>query len=122
MIWKLRYHPIAQVKFLDAVTMKKFADMVLEREPLVSNIIGFMDGVSFPTECTDERVKQRGRLYVQPMKLYVFQYLFLPIPTSKTLFFSLDMVFFSIFSIPFIPICKSVLGSKKTVKCSVPMV
>jgi hypothetical protein len=58
MVWKLRYHPIAQVKFPDAVKRRKFADMVQEREPLVNNIIGFMDGVPFPSECTGERLKQ----------------------------------------------------------------
>jgi hypothetical protein len=31
--------------------MREFPDMVQEREPLVSDIIGFMDGVSFPAEC-----------------------------------------------------------------------
>ena len=55
---RLRSHLIAQVKFPDAAKMREFVDMVQEREPLVSDIIGFMDGVSFPAECTDERVKQ----------------------------------------------------------------
>ena len=32
--------------------------MVHEREPLVDDIIGFMDSVSFPSECTDECVEQ----------------------------------------------------------------
>ena len=56
----LRSHPFAQVKFPDAVKMREFADMIQEREPLVSDIIGFMDGVSFPAECTDERVEQNS--------------------------------------------------------------
>ncbi len=62
---------------------------------------------------------ERGWLYVQPMNLYVFGYLFPPIPTWKTPFFSLDMVFFSISRIPSIPIRKSKSVLKKTVKCSV---
>jgi hypothetical protein len=41
---RLRSHPIAQVKFPNAAKMREFADMVQEREPLVSDIIGFMDG------------------------------------------------------------------------------
>ena len=57
---RLRSHPIAQVKLPDAAKMREFADMVQEREPQVSNIIGFMDGVSFPAECTDERVEQNS--------------------------------------------------------------
>ena len=56
----LGYHPIAQIKFPDAMRMRKFTDMVNEREPLVDDIIGFMDGVSFPSECTDKRVKQNA--------------------------------------------------------------
>ena len=59
-LWRLRYRPIAKIKFPDPAMMRKFADMVQEREPLVDNIIGFMDGVSFPSECTDERVEQNG--------------------------------------------------------------
>ncbi len=56
----LRSHPFAQVKFPDAVKMREIADIIQEREPLVSNIIGFMDGVSFPAECTDEGVEQNS--------------------------------------------------------------
>ncbi len=40
--------------------MREFADMVQAREPLVDNIIGFMDWISFPTECTSERVQQNA--------------------------------------------------------------
>ncbi len=57
---KLRYHPIARIKFLDAVAMRKFADMVKEREPLVDDIIGFMDSVSFSSKCIDKRVEQNA--------------------------------------------------------------
>jgi hypothetical protein len=57
---KLRYHPIAQLKFPDATRMRKFADMVQEREPLVDDIIGFMDGVSFLFECTVECIEQNA--------------------------------------------------------------
>ncbi len=34
--------------------------MVQAREPLVDNIIGFMDGVSFPAKCTDDRIAQNA--------------------------------------------------------------
>ncbi len=33
--------------------MREYAAMVQVREPLVDDIIGFMDGVSFQAECTD---------------------------------------------------------------------
>jgi len=34
--------------------------MVQLREPEVDDIIGFMDGVSFSSECTDERIEQNA--------------------------------------------------------------
>jgi hypothetical protein len=40
--------------------MREYADMVQQREPEVDDIIGFMDGVSFSSECTDERIKQNA--------------------------------------------------------------
>ncbi len=40
---KLQSHPFAQVKFPSAANMREFADMVCAREPMVDNIIGFMD-------------------------------------------------------------------------------
>jgi hypothetical protein len=52
-------HPFAQVKFPNGEKMREYAAMVEVREPVVNDItVGFMDGVSFPTECTDERVEQ----------------------------------------------------------------
>ncbi len=36
----------AEVKFPSDAKMREFADMVQAREPLVDDIIGFMDGVS----------------------------------------------------------------------------
>ena len=40
--------------------MRRFAGMVQSREPLVDDVIGFMDGVSIPAECTDERFEQNA--------------------------------------------------------------
>ena len=34
--------------------------MVQVREPLVDDIIGFVYGVSFPAECTDDCIVQKG--------------------------------------------------------------
>jgi hypothetical protein len=56
----LNNNPFAKEKFPSNATMREFADMVQAREPLVKDIIGFMDGVSFPTECTSERVQQNA--------------------------------------------------------------
>jgi hypothetical protein len=53
----LRDHPFAKVKFLDREKMREYAAMVEVREPIVNDIIGFMDGVSFSTKCMDERIE-----------------------------------------------------------------
>ena len=55
---RLSDNPIAEVRFPSAEKMRRFARMVQSREPLVDDIIGFMDGVSIPAECTDERFEQ----------------------------------------------------------------
>ena len=57
---RLRYHPLARVKFPNNEKKQEFAEMVSRREPSVTNVIGFMDGVSFATECTDEHVEQNA--------------------------------------------------------------
>ncbi len=57
-VWLLRGHPFVRVKFPNGEKMREFANMVRMREPMVDDIIGFMDGVSFLTGCTDNRVEQ----------------------------------------------------------------
>ncbi len=56
----LNGNPFAEVKFPSSAKMREFADMVQAREPLVDDIISFMDGVSMPTQCTSERVEQNA--------------------------------------------------------------
>jgi hypothetical protein len=52
----LRNHPFARVKFPNSDKMREYAAIVQVREPFVDDIIGFMDGVSFPAKCTDNRI------------------------------------------------------------------
>jgi hypothetical protein len=52
-VQQLSVHPIAQVKFPDQEKMRQFANMVQLRAPIVNDVIGFMDGVLIPVECTD---------------------------------------------------------------------
>ncbi len=59
-ICRLSNHPIAQDRFPDPQKMQQFVEMVQLRAPIVSDVIGFMDGVSIPSECTDERVEQNA--------------------------------------------------------------
>jgi hypothetical protein len=56
----LNGNPFAKVKFPDNVKMKEYADMIQAREPLADDVIGFMDGASFSTECTSKRVQQNA--------------------------------------------------------------
>ncbi len=57
---RLADNPIAEVRFPSAEKMRRFAGMVQSREPLVDDIIGFMDGVLIPAECTDEHFEQNA--------------------------------------------------------------
>jgi hypothetical protein len=55
---KLCAHPLAWVKFPDKVEMSEFAAMIEAPEPLVDNVVGFMDGMPLPVECTDKQMGQ----------------------------------------------------------------
>ncbi len=57
---RLRYHPPARIKFPDEQKMQMFAEMIRLREPTISNIIGFMDGLGLAIEMTDERIQQNA--------------------------------------------------------------
>ena len=57
---RLADNPITEVRFPSAEKMRRFAGMVQSREPLIDDVIGFMDGVSIPAECTDERFEQNA--------------------------------------------------------------
>ena len=56
----MRFHPHARVKFPNGQKMQQFAAMVQAREPSVPDVIGFMDGVSLTSECTDDRLTQNA--------------------------------------------------------------
>ncbi len=51
---KLCDHPLSSFWFPDAGKMEQFAAMINACEPLLDDVIVFMDGVSLPTECTSE--------------------------------------------------------------------
>jgi hypothetical protein len=58
---RLRFHLFARIKFLDEQKMQHFAEMISIREPTISNVIGFMDGLGLDTAlCTDERIEQNA--------------------------------------------------------------
>jgi hypothetical protein len=51
---KLEHHPDARVKWPSEEKMAEFAEIVERREPRVSKVIGFMDGLSLATECDSD--------------------------------------------------------------------
>ena len=57
---RLRRHPASQIVFPTQEKMAKFARMVERREPLIKNVIGFVDGVSVPVQCSDDELLQRA--------------------------------------------------------------
>ncbi len=56
----LQDHPLARVQFPDNNKMQEFARMVQLHEPSANDIIGFMDGVSLTSKCTDKRIDQNA--------------------------------------------------------------
>jgi hypothetical protein len=56
----LRFHPFTCVKFPSNEKMQQFAQMIELHEPSVDDVIGFMDGLSLSSECTDERNTQNA--------------------------------------------------------------
>jgi hypothetical protein len=57
---QLRFHPLARIKFLDEQKMQRFAEMTSLREPTISNVIRFMDGLGLAMELTDEIIQQNA--------------------------------------------------------------
>jgi hypothetical protein len=51
----MRRHLEARVKLPNGRTIERFAAMVHRREPLVDDVIGFMDGLSIPCACSSEQ-------------------------------------------------------------------
>ena len=57
---RLRFHHLARIKFPDEQKMQQFVEMISIREPTISSVIGFMDGLGLATEMTDERIEQNA--------------------------------------------------------------
>jgi hypothetical protein len=60
MVKRLRYHPLARIKFPDEQKMQLFVEMICLREPTILNVIGFMGGLGLVTEMTDKRIQQNA--------------------------------------------------------------
>ena len=56
----LKTHPASRVIFPDDNQMRVFADIIQIREPMVNNVIGFVDGLSLAVQCSDDIVQQNA--------------------------------------------------------------
>jgi hypothetical protein len=81
----LRGHPKARVQFPDEAKMIEFAAMIQHKDPMVDNIIGFMDGVLFSVQCMDKRIRQNA-LYCGYDCNTMFNIVFLYGPDGKVFF------------------------------------
>jgi hypothetical protein len=56
----LCFHPLARIKFPNKQKMLLIADMISLREPTMSDVIGFLDGLGLATEMTSKRIQQNA--------------------------------------------------------------
>jgi hypothetical protein len=57
---RLRFHPFARIKFPDEQKMQLFTEMISLRDPTISNVIRFMNGLRLATEMTNKRIQQNA--------------------------------------------------------------
>jgi hypothetical protein len=85
----LRKYPSSRIKFPDDNEMAEYARLISLREPAVGNIIGFIDGVSIPVQCSDDVLEQNAMYngyYHDTMCNNVFAFA----PTGKIIFASIN--------------------------------
>ncbi len=57
---RLHSHPLASIQFPNEQKMQQFTEMISICKPMITNIIGFMNGLGLATECTDKRIQQNA--------------------------------------------------------------
>lgn len=57
---KLKNNEISKITFPGPEKMQHFAAMVQSREPMIDNVIGFVDGLSLPIQCSDDEYTQNA--------------------------------------------------------------
>ena len=62
---KLKNNEFAKISFPDHAKMAEFAAMIQVREPMVDNVIGFVDGLSLPIQCSDDEYMQNAAYMLQ---------------------------------------------------------
>ena len=56
----LKRHPASKIEFPNNEKMLYLANMVKAREPLITNVIGFVDGLTLPCQCSDDELRQNA--------------------------------------------------------------
>ena len=54
----LKKNPSARIKFPSYLELVSYANMVSQRTPQVQNVVGFIDGVKFPIQCSSDIFEQ----------------------------------------------------------------
>jgi hypothetical protein len=57
---RLRFHPLARIVFPNEEKLQRFAEMISLREPMIANVIKFMDGLGLATQMIDKRLEQNA--------------------------------------------------------------
>jgi hypothetical protein len=57
---RLKENEKARVKFPNTDEMKYFSILIANREPAIQNAFGFLDGLSLPTQCSDDMNEQNS--------------------------------------------------------------
>jgi hypothetical protein len=60
---RLRYHPLGRIRFPDEQKMWQYAGMISLHKMMISNIIGFMDGLGLAMEMTSKKLQQNAYYY-----------------------------------------------------------
>jgi flavoprotein len=56
----LRRHQFSKIEFPDEIKMAEWAHMIERREPMATDVIGFMDGLSLLSECNSNTYEQNA--------------------------------------------------------------
>ena len=58
----LKRHHAARIKFPCDDELETYAQLIHQREPTVTNVVGFIDGLSIPVECSED-VEEQAKYY-----------------------------------------------------------
>ena len=78
----LKRHHAAGIKFPTDAKMEHYSRLIQQREPTVTNVIGFIDGLSIPVECSED-VEEQAKFYNGYHHDTMINNVFAFVPTGK---------------------------------------